>query len=487
VRLVREQPAQVYRSAAASTIEWGVRRTRAHTEFWRHGFDGQGVVIGGQDTGYDWRHPALLGSYRGWSSGTAVHDYNWHDAIHSGGGSCGADSREPCDDGSHGTHTMGTMVGDDGDANRIGLAPGARWIGCRNMDQGVGTPATYAECFEWFMAPTDLDGNNPDPDRAPDIISNSWTCPPSEGCTSPDALLTVVRNVRAAGIMVIASAGNGGPACSTVSSPIAIHDEVLTVGASDAEDDIASFSSRGPVSADGSNRVKPDLVAPGVEVRSSVPGGAYAAASGTSMASPHVAGMAALVLSAAECLRSRPADLERHLLSTARPRPASGSCGEVTVDEVPNLTFGHGILEGVLPACPGDGRVAGRVTGLGTSRVVCRNRTQRLKTSIARDGSSAWSCMASGLEAAADDRVVLKVTGQVLANGSLTVAVDGIDTRRVVCANRSSGQRVSVTDPIGDRADCEQHGLAVEPGDRVKLTVVGAALGDSQARPESLR
>ena len=89
----------------------------------------------------------------------------------------------PCDDDNHGTHTMGIAVGDGGPGYQIGVAPGANWIGCRNMDHRVGTPATYAECFQWFLAPTDLSDQNPDPELAPDIITNSWSCPASEGAS----------------------------------------------------------------------------------------------------------------------------------------------------------------------------------------------------------------------------------------------------------------------------------------------------------------
>ena len=94
--------------------------------------------------------------------------------------------------------------------NQTGMAPGARWIGCRNMNVGVGSPATYSECYQWFIAPTDLNNQNPRPDLAPDVINNSWGCPPSEGCTDPNVLLTVVNNVRAAGILTAHSAGNSG-------------------------------------------------------------------------------------------------------------------------------------------------------------------------------------------------------------------------------------------------------------------------------------
>ena len=198
------------------------------------GFTGQGVVIGGQDTGYQWDHPALKNQYRGWNGAIADHDYNWHDAIHSGSGGnpCGYNSPFPCDDYGHGTHTMGTMVGDDGGANQIGMAPGARWIGCRNMDNGLGSPSTYAECYQWFVAPTRVDGSEPRPDLAPDVINNSWGCPPSEGC-NPDSLLIVVQNLVDAGIVTAHSAGNSGSGCSFVDTPAAIYEELFTVGATD--------------------------------------------------------------------------------------------------------------------------------------------------------------------------------------------------------------------------------------------------------------
>ena len=140
-----------------------------------------------------WTHNALKPQYRGWNGSTADHNYNWHDSIHSGGGACGPNTQAPCDDNGHGTHTTGTTSGDDGAGNQIGVAPGAKWIGCRNMDQGNGTPATYTECFQFFIAPTDLNGQNPDPTLRPHVMNNSWGCPPSEGC-APDTLRTIVEN-----------------------------------------------------------------------------------------------------------------------------------------------------------------------------------------------------------------------------------------------------------------------------------------------------
>src|SRR5215471_15511090 len=132
--------------SATTGIEPGISQTNAPL-VWSLGYTGQGIVVGAEDTGYRWDHNALKPHYRGWNGSSADHNFNWHDSIHSGGGSCGANSTMPCDDDGHGTHTVGTAIGDDGAGNQIGMAPGAKWIGCRNMDQGNGTPATYTECF----------------------------------------------------------------------------------------------------------------------------------------------------------------------------------------------------------------------------------------------------------------------------------------------------------------------------------------------------
>lgn len=339
---VRQNP--LYPSASIpNPIEWNIDWVNA-PQVWALGDTGQGVVVGGADTGYDWDHPALINQYRGWNGVTADHDYSWHDAIHSAvNNPCGYNSSVPCDDFGHGTHTMGTMVGDDGSANKIGMAPGARWIGCRNMDQGVGQPSTYAECYQWFLAPTRVDGSDPNPDMAPDVINNSWDCPPIEGC-NPESLLIPVQNLVAAGIVSVQSAGNAGPACSTVSNPAAIYDESLTVGATGYyTDTIALFSSRGPVTVDGSNRPKPDITAPGVNIRSSYPGGGYTKMSGTSMAGPHVAGLVALLISAESDIRGHVAEIESTIEQSAVHIPYAGCSSS----GVPNNTYGWGRINAI--------------------------------------------------------------------------------------------------------------------------------------------
>jgi serine protease AprX len=341
--------AAAYRSLASpDAVEWNILHVNAD-DVWRAGYKGKGIVVGGQDTGYLWDHPALKSSYRGWNGAAADHSYHWHDAIHTADANFGTEntacpfnSPVPCDDSGHGTHTMGTIVGLDG-AYQIGMAPEAKWIGCRNMDRGYGTPATYAECYQWFVAPTDLNGANPRPDLAPDVINNSWSCPPSEGCTEPDVLRLVVENVRAAGILTVHSAGNIGPTCSSIRDPAAIYDASFTVGASGyLTDTIFSSSSRGPVMVDGSGRLKPDITAPGVAIFSSTNNGYYTVSNGTSMAAPHVAGAAALILSAQPALRGQVDSLEGLLAQTAIPIPSSDCDSSVVV---PNNVYGWGRLD----------------------------------------------------------------------------------------------------------------------------------------------
>ena len=335
-------------------VEWGVAKIKA-PEVWALGYTGQGVVIGGQDTGYDWQHPALIRKYRGWvRDSVANHTYNWFDAIKAYNpqnpdilNSCGLNTAFPCDDSQHGTHTMGTMVGDDGKGNQTGVAPGAVWIGCRNMERGIGTPFTYLECFQWFLAPTTLDGKKPDPSLAPDVINNSWYCPLIEGCNPSNIPLLekAVQNLRAAGIFVTVSAGNSGPACETINDTPASFPASFDVGATQGNDTIARFSSRGPIFYNGALLLKPDVVAPGVNVRSSIPRGGYANFSGTSMAGPHVAGAVALMISANPRLRGEVLKLETLLRSTATPLYSKDICAGIRGDSLPNAVYGYGRID----------------------------------------------------------------------------------------------------------------------------------------------
>ncbi len=337
----------------AASIEWNIEKVGAPL-VWAEGYTGQGVVVGGQDTGYEWQHPALINQYRGWDGSRVDHSYSWHDAIREdipqsfGENRCGFDNPVPCDDNGHGTHTMGAILGDDGAGTQIGVAPGAKWIGCRNMENGWGTPASYAECYEWFVAPYPP-GSNPlqgKPAMAPDIINNSWACPPAEGCTEPDILLAVVDNVRAAGILTVHSAGNsGGAGCSSVNEVAAIYDSSFTVGNLTSSEIISASSSRGPVLVDGSGRLKPDITAPGTLIFSSHLNGGYRILSGTSMAAPHVTGAAALLLSAQPGLAGQVDLLEDLMTRTAVPLTTDQDCGDISGGSIPNNTYGYGRVD----------------------------------------------------------------------------------------------------------------------------------------------
>jgi serine protease AprX len=343
------QPSSVHglRLTALDTVEPNIALVGAPA-VWSRGFTGQGIVVGMADTGVTWDHPALKIHYRGFNGATVSHDYNWHDAIHNAvvSNPCGSDAPAPCDDDSHGTATASLTVGDDGAGNQIGMAPGARFISCRNMDQGNGTPARYTECFQFFIAPTDHTGANPRPDLAAHVINNSWGCPTSEGCTDPNVLKTAVENVRAAGIAVVVSAGNSGPSCSTISDPPAFYDASFSIGATSNSDAIASFSSRGPVTADSSGRLKPDITAPGVGLRVAAPPAAYRATfSGTSGSAPHVTGALALLWSAAPQLIGQVVASEDLLKQTAKPLTSTQDCGSMPGSGIPNPVFGSGRLD----------------------------------------------------------------------------------------------------------------------------------------------
>lgn len=333
---------------AAGGVEASLQKVGA-PELWQQGIQGQGVVVASSDTGVEWSHPAIKAQYRGWNGTSADHNYNWWDAVHGSlsnkANPCGYNSIVPCDDYGHGTHTVGTMVGGaDADGKQIGMAPQARWIACRNMENGVGAPSTYLECLQFFLAPTDLTGGTPDASKSPDIIDNSYACPPSEGC-SLDTFDTALEHVRAAGIFMAVSAGNEGSGCGTVDNPPGIEPLSFSVGAVDLSDTIAPFSSRGPAADSG--QVKPNLVAPGMGIHSAWRDGGYLTISGTSMAAPHVAGAVALLWQAfPELWRDIDATTQLLEISAIRlPAPASPVCGQDTPLSFPNNVYGFGRLD----------------------------------------------------------------------------------------------------------------------------------------------
>lgn len=335
-------------SSATTNVQWNVAKIGA-PQVWDMGGDqcrGERIVYAIADTGVSYEHPNIKNNYIGLrQDGTYNHNYAWYDGVRQavaveGSLKCGFASDYPCDDQGHGTHVTSTAVG----ANGYGVAPNARWMACRNMDRGVGSPETYLNCLNFFLAPHDLRGRNPKPELRPHVVGNSYGCPDSEGC-SKHAMHSAVEALRAAGVFMSVSAGNEGPNCGTVSDPPALEPSVVSVGATDSNDQLASFSSRGPCQVGGKTYRKPDVSAPGVRVMAAYPGDTFRSLSGTSMASPHVGGAVALITAMCPCYARNVSAIQDLLQQTAvHLTPPSGQrlCGGDTVNSVPNNFFGYG-------------------------------------------------------------------------------------------------------------------------------------------------
>lgn len=317
---------------APGSPQWNLSLIDAARVWHELGVTGKGIVVGTSDSGVDGNHPALRNGFRGG-------DDSWYDPW--------SHSRTPVDHGGHGTHTLATAVGGE----NVGVAPGAQWVGCVNLERNLGNPAHYLDCLQFMLAPFPYGGDpfrDGRPERAPNILTNSWGCTELEGCDL-GSLRPAVDALTTAGIFVVVGAGNSGPLCRSVTDPPAPYPQSFTVGAVDRDDRVADFSSRGPT-PDGF--VKPDVVAPGVNVLSALPGGGYGTESGTSMATPHVAGVVALLWSANPKLIGDIARTREILRSTAGPAatPVDAGCGATT-----NLT-GAGLVNAYRAVQMGAGR-----------------------------------------------------------------------------------------------------------------------------------
>jgi len=273
-------------TAAADATAAGQEAIGARTA-WHNGLTGKGVLVASIDTGVDGTHPALKDRYRGINHSAAE---SWRDPF---GGTT------PDDPVGHGTHTMGTVLGRDG-ADTIGIAPDAEWIAAGVVDRGLPFAETITGLVEAFQWLADPDGNPNTHSDLPDVVLNSWGIPQGVMPSCDNTFWYVVDNLEALGTVVVFAAGNEGPGAATLRLPADRGDLPLhcfSVGAVDATDPSyapALFSSRGPVSCN-SALIKPELVAPGVGIRSAKPGGGYQILSGTSMAAPHVVGAIALM------------------------------------------------------------------------------------------------------------------------------------------------------------------------------------------------
>ncbi|WP_256839071.1 carboxypeptidase regulatory-like domain-containing protein [Ornithinimicrobium faecis] len=329
VGLVEPLPATELASAADSDVEWGLEFINA-PEAWEQGATGAGITVSNIDSGVQFDHPALVESYRGaHSDGSYDHNYNWfntrNDCIDA-----------PCDDNGHGTHTMGTMVGSDGGDNQVGVAPDAQWIATNGCCEDTGFQ-TLLESGWWILAPTDLSGENPDVSKRPHIVNNSWGT--SQEQAYSDFFTPINDAWTAAGIFSVWSAGNTSPgaACDTVSSP-GSHPNAYSVGAFGSTGSLGAFSRKGE-GEDGV--IKPEISAPGVSVRSTWPGDSYNTISGTSMASPHVAGAVAALWSYDPTLIGQ-IEITRQLLAESAVDVDDTQCGGTAEF---NNKYGEGRLD----------------------------------------------------------------------------------------------------------------------------------------------
>ncbi len=268
------------------TVEWNVGKVGVE-QAWAQGVTGEGVVVGIVDTGVNVAHEALKGQYRGTNAdGSFNHDYNFFDPV--------GNKKDAYDDHNHGSHVAGTSVGGTKD-HYTGMAPGAKFIATKVFTAGgSGSTATILKGLSWMLAPTKADGTEADPTKAPDIVSNSWGNSNGASLSYIDAW----KAFEAAGIIPVVAAGNSGRP-NTVGAP-GSYPQSITVGATDINDKVASFSSRGPSKikdAEGNFIQKPDVSAPGKDIISAgKTGDSYVKMSGTSMATPAVSGVIALLL-----------------------------------------------------------------------------------------------------------------------------------------------------------------------------------------------
>ncbi|MFD3533634.1 S8 family serine peptidase [Streptomyces sp. NPDC058664] len=249
-----------------ATLERSTAQVHA-PEAWAAGYDGTGTKVAVLDTGADTRHPDL--------KGRIVASENFTDS----------DTSE--DRGGHGTHTLST-VGGSGAASggkKKGVAPGAQLLNGKVLnDSGSGATSWIIAGMEWAVA------------QGADVVSMSLGNPSETDCDDPMSA-AAEQLAQSEGTLFVVAAGNSGPSLNSVSSP-GCAPGVLTVGATDRDDSTAYFSSRGPV-ANEAHTLKPEIAAPGVGISAAAAGGrglyAYQAMSGTSMATPHVAGAAAIL------------------------------------------------------------------------------------------------------------------------------------------------------------------------------------------------
>jgi subtilisin len=255
------RPVEARDAKLAAGTSWGIQRLKAD-RLWAAGFTGKGVLVGHLDTGVDATHPALSGAIGSFAEFDMAGDK--------------VTNAQPSDSDEHGTHTAGTIVGRIGPKGSFGMAPEAKLASAMVIEGGQVIDRILAG-IDWVIG------------KGVRIMSMSLGL---RGYTP--AFQAIIDALRAVNVLPVIAVGNEGP--NTSRSP-GNYANVLSVGAIDANDQVAGFSGSQQFNRP-ENPLAPSLVAPGVAILSSVPGGKYKIMDGTSMATPHVAGLAALLLQA---------------------------------------------------------------------------------------------------------------------------------------------------------------------------------------------
>lgn len=421
-QIIADEPAQLPQpiagqdEAGTQAVEWNIDRVRASEVWSTFNVRGEGIVVANIDSGVLYTHPALVNQYRGRQpDGSFNHNYNWYDPANV----CDNSRSAPCDNTGHGTHTMGTIAGSDGGANQIGVAPRVKWIAAKGCQNSACANAYLLSSGQWILAPTDLKGQNPRADLRPNIVNNSWG-----GRSGNTWFRSMVQAWVAAGIFPVFSNGNEGPYCQTAGSP-GDYPESYSVGSFTINNTMSVFSSRGTSAVDGG--IKPNIAAPGENVRSAWNNGAYNTISGTSMAAPHVAGTVALMWSAAPALIGD-VSRTRALLDQTAIDTAAVSCGG-TVDN--NNMWGQGKLDaytavsqsprGVSTALQGTVTNAGTGAALSGVTIEVTGPTNRITATSSTGGYSL--ILPAGtytLKVQAYGYFTQTITGVVVGSGTTT-------------------------------------------------------------------
>ncbi len=437
--------------------EIGLDAIRA-PEVWNDlGFDGSGILVSSLDTGVDGNHPAVASAWKGVADARYAGNPEWayFDPV--------TFRTFPADGNGHGTHTMGTIAG-GAPGDEVGVAPGAEWIHCAVIDR-ISIARTVADSilsFQWLIDPDGNPGTNWD---VPVVCSNSWGLVTGHGYPPCDQTFwTYLDNCEAAGIFIVFAAGNeGGSGLRRPGDRATTEYSTFAVASVDANRNgwpISSFSSRGPTNCtpDGRSAIKPDISAPGENVRSSVPGGGYSNFSGTSMATPHIAGVVALMR---EANANMPIDqLKQIIFDTAVDL---GSSGE-------DNSYGYGMVDayeavlrasGVVPSCSNldvTNLVAGQVAEFKMTKNIERGEYVAIVYGFGGNDTSfnnfAGFCSTFGFRVSGPSQVVAQgfvdINDEFVANIKIPGGMSGTDilfqgTKRDTCDDECMTNVVEAT------------------------------------------